>query len=77
MWFLRRMRRMLYSWTLQFRGDDRVEGKEEEKVMKCQYFWREVKRLWQLRWSVKVISVVVGASGTVSKKFELYVEREE
>ena len=57
------------------RGDVRVEEKEGEKVMKYQYLACEVKRLWQLRSTVRVIPVVLWALGTIPKKLEVYVEK--
>ena len=49
-------------------GDCRVHGKENEKVEKYQDLKREVNRLWSLR-NMKVVQVVVGALGCVSKRF--------
>ena len=58
-------------------GDVRVEEKEEEKVMRYQYPAREEKRLWQLRTPVKVIPVVVGASGTSPRSWKSIWRREK
>ena len=42
-------------------------------MTKYQDLAHEMKRLWQLK-SVKVIPVVVGALGRISKKLEVYVK---
>ena len=42
--------------------------------MKHQYLAHEVKRLWQLRSTVKRIRVVVRALGTMPKKLEHYLD---
>ena len=44
-------------------------GKEIEKVEKYQDLKREIGRIWQMR-SVNVVSLVIGALGSVTKKFE-------
>ena len=48
-------------------GDVRVEEKEEERVTKYQCLAHEVKRLWQLKATVKVMIVIVGTLGAISK----------
>ena len=47
----------------------RVHEKEREKVEKYQELRREIGRLWQLK-NVKVVPVVVGALGSVTKDFD-------
>ena len=42
-------------------------GKEIEKVEKYQDLKREIGRIWQMR-SVNVVSLVIGALGSVTKK---------
>ena len=54
-------------------GDYRVHEQENEKVDKYQDLKREVKRLLSLR-NVKVVPVVVGALGCVSKRFNSWME---
>ena len=49
-------------------GDCRIRQKEIEKVEKYQNLKRELKRLWSLK-KVKVVPVVVGALGCISKGF--------
>ena len=46
-------------------GDSRVEVKENEKVQKYQDLARELRKLWQ----VKVVPVVVGALGTIPRRW--------
>ena len=47
-------------------GDSNVLQKETEKYEKYQDLAREIKRIWKSR--TKVVPVVVGALGSVSKK---------
>ena len=47
-------------------GDNNVLQKETEKCEKYQDLAREIKRIWKSR--TKVVPVVVGALGSVSKK---------
>ena len=75
LWSYRRKEKNALLIDIAVPGDARVEEKEEEKVMKCEYLTREVKRLWQLRTPVQVIAVIVGALATFPKKLELYVEK--
>ena len=49
-------------------GDCRIRQKEIEKVEKYQNLKRGLKRLWSLK-KVKVVPVVVGALGCISKGF--------
>ena len=53
-------------------GDSRVEVKENEKVQKYQDLARELRTLWQVK--VKVVPVVVGALGTISKALEKHLK---
>ena len=53
-------------------GDKRVEAKENEKIERYQPLKDEIARLWKLK-RVKVIPVVIGALGVVSKKFKGFI----
>ena len=50
-------------------ADVRVNEKEKEKVEKYQDLKREIRRLWKLR-NVEIVSVVIGALGSVSTEFD-------
>ena len=50
-------------------GDKRVQEKEVEKIEKHQPLKDEMARLW-----VKVVPVVIGALGMITKKFEGYIK---
>ena len=54
-------------------GDTRVRDKEQEKIDKYNLLKDEIARLWQMK-NVVVISIVVGALGTITTKFEKYIE---
>ena len=54
-------------------GDIRVSEKEKEKNERYQEPKREIKKMWKIR-SIKVISVVVGALGSTSKKLKKCIE---
>ena len=47
--------------------DDRCREMEIEKVEKYRDLKREIGRFWQMK-SVNVVSVVIGALGSVTKK---------
>ena len=55
-------------------GDDRVEGKELEKLEKYQLLKDEIAKLWRMR-KVIVVPVVIGALGAVSVNFKEYMKR--
>ena len=57
-------------------ADGRVHEKEREKVEKYQELRREIGRLWQLK-NVKVVPVVIGALGSVTKEFDNWMEKLE
>ena len=57
-------------------ADVNVEDKEKEKIEKYQDLKREIKRLWKLK-KAKVIPVVIGSLGCVTKKFDKWIERLE
>jgi hypothetical protein len=53
-------------------SDRNCSSKEDEKISKYQDLSIEIKRIWKLR-EVKVIPIVVGALGTVTKNLGKYV----
>jgi hypothetical protein len=44
---------------------------EAEKILKCKDLTIEIHRMWNVK--TKVISVIIGATGTISKSFRKYV----
>ena len=52
-------------------ADRRIEIKELEKIEKYQDLARELKKIWKTK--VKVVPVVVGSLGSVSKRLKKYV----
>ena len=52
-------------------GDRNVIKKEAEKILKYKYLTIEIQRMWNVK--TKVIPVIIGASGTISKSFRKYV----
>jgi len=48
-----------------------VIRKEAEKILKYKDHTIEIQRIWNVR--TKVISVIIGATGTISKSFRKYV----
>ena len=55
-------------------GDDRVKGKELEKLEKYQLLKDEIAKVWRMR-KVIVVPVVIGALGAVSVNFKEYMKR--
>ena len=49
-------------------------NKEREKIEKYLDFKKELKRLWNCK-EVVLVSIVIGALGTVSKGFRLYLTK--
>ena len=45
--------------------------KEAEKILKYKDLTTEIQRLWNVK--TKVIPVIIGATGTISKSFRKYV----
>ena len=45
--------------------------KEAEKILKYKDFTIEIQRMWNVK--TKVIPVIIGATGTISKIFSKYV----
>ena len=56
--------------------DTRITEKEQEKIEKYHDLRMEIKRIWKCR-EVKVIPVIIGALGTVSRKFEEWLDQIE
>jgi len=52
-------------------GDRNVIKKEAEKILKYKYLTIEIQRMWNVK--TKVIPVIIGATGTISKSFREYV----
>jgi len=52
-------------------GDRNVIKKEAEKILKYKDLTIEIQRMWNVR--TKVIPVIIGATGTISKSFRKYV----
>ena len=52
-------------------GDRNVFKKEVEKILKYKDFTIEIQRIWNLK--TKVIPVIIGATGIISKSFRKYV----
>ena len=52
-------------------GDRNVIKKEAEKVLKYKDLTIEIQRMWNVK--TKVIPVITGATGTISKTFRKYV----
>jgi hypothetical protein len=52
-------------------GDRNMIKKEAEKILKYKDLTIEIKRVWNVK--TKVIPVIIGATGTISKLFRKYV----
>jgi hypothetical protein len=52
-------------------GDRNVIKKEAEKILKYKDLTIEIQRMWNVK--TKVIPVIIGATGTISKLFRKYV----
>jgi hypothetical protein len=52
-------------------GDRNVIKKEAEKILKYKDLTTEIQRMWNLK--TRVIPVIIGATGTISKSFRKYV----
>jgi len=48
-------------------GDRNLIKKESEKILKCKDLTIEIQRMWNAK--TKVIPVIIGATGTISKSF--------
>jgi len=52
-------------------GDRNMIKKEAKKILKYKDLTIEIKRMWNVK--TKVILVIIGATGTISKAFRKYV----
>jgi len=52
-------------------GDRNVIKKQTEKILKYKDLTIEIQRMWNVK--TKVIPVIIGATGTISKSFTKYV----
>jgi hypothetical protein len=52
-------------------GDTNVIQKEAEKILKCKDLITEIQRVWNVK--TRVIPVIIGVTGTISKSFRNYV----
>jgi len=52
-------------------GDRNVIKKEAEKILKYKDLTIEIQRMWNVK--TKVIPVIIGATGAISKSFRKYV----
>ena len=52
-------------------GDRNAIKKEEEKILKYKYLTIKKQRMWNVK--TKVIPVIIGATGTISKSIRKYV----
>ena len=52
-------------------GDRNVIKKEAEKIVKYKYLTIEIQRMWNVK--TRVIPVMTGATGAMSKSFRKYV----
>jgi hypothetical protein len=52
-------------------GDRNVIKKEAEKILKYKSFTIEIQCMWNIE--TKVIPVIIGATGTISKSFRKYI----
>ena len=48
-------------------GDSRIEEKKKDKIEKYQDLGRELQKIWNVK--VKIISLLVGSLGAISKQF--------
>jgi hypothetical protein len=51
-------------------GDRNVIKKEAERILKYKDLTIEIQRMWNVK--TKVIPVIIGATGTISKSFRKY-----
>ena len=54
-------------------GDRNVIKKETEKILEYKELRTEIQRMWNVK--TKVIPVITGATGTISKSFRKYCEQ--
>ena len=46
-------------------------NKDAERILKCEDLTAEIQRIWNVR--TKMIPVITGATGTISKSFRKYL----
>jgi hypothetical protein len=56
-------------------GDSNVVQKEAEKILKYKDLTIEIQRMWNVK--TRVIPIIIGATGTISKSFRKYVPYQE
>jgi hypothetical protein len=61
----------MYVKDVAISGDRNVIKKEIEKIVKYKDFTIEIQRMWNVK--TKVIPVIIGATGTITKSFRKYV----
>ena len=54
-------------------GDRNVIKKEAEKILKYKGLTIEIQRMWKVK--TRVIPVIIGATGTISKSFRKYISK--
>jgi len=52
-------------------GDRNVIKKEAEKILKYKDLAIEIQRMWKVK--TRVIPVIIGATGTISKSYRKYI----
>ena len=52
-------------------GDRNVIKREAEKILKYKDLTTEIQRMWKVK--TRVIPVMIGATGTISKSFRKYI----
>jgi hypothetical protein len=57
--------------TVAISGDRNVINKEAEKILKYKDLRIEIQRMWNVK--TRVIAVIIGATGTISKSFRKHV----
>jgi hypothetical protein len=66
------MKRTCLIIDIAISGDRNVMKKEAEKVLKYKDLTLEIERMWNVK--TNVIRVIIGASGTISKSFRIYLK---
>ena len=61
----------MYAKNVAISGDRNVSKKEAEKILKYKDLTIEIQCMWNVK--TKVLPVIVGATGTISKSFRKYV----
>jgi hypothetical protein len=61
----------MYVNNVAISGDRNVIKKEAEKILKYEDLTIEIEHMWNVK--TRVIPVIIGATGTISKSFRKYV----